>query len=97
MGIESSRCTTGRGEGLPRVFLRDGKSVFSLTLFPRIGSDGLGLGLCIAYVMYNAKERIESAERVLVSIDLNVSRKYPNVCAVNASPLSASSHFLIMP
>lgn len=47
--------------------------------------------------MYNAKERIESAEGFLVRKDLKASRKYLNVSVVNVSPLSASSHFFVIP
>ena len=47
--------------------------------------------------MYKAKERIESAEGFLVRKDLKASRKYSNVSVVNVSPLSASSHFFVMP
>lgn len=47
--------------------------------------------------MYNARERRESAEGFLVRNDLKASRKYSNVSVVNVSPLSASSHFFVMP
>ena len=48
-------------------------------------------------MMYSARERIESAEGLLVRKDLKASRKYSNVSVVNVSPLSASSHFFVMP
>ena len=47
--------------------------------------------------MYKAKDRIESAERALVRIDLKASRKYLKVCVVKVPPFRASNHFLIMP
>lgn len=47
--------------------------------------------------MYNARERIESADGFLVRKDLKASRKYSNVSVVKVSSLSASSHFFVMP
>ena len=87
----------GRREGLASVCLRDGRFVFSLILFPRTGCEDVCFGLCIAYVIYKAKERIESVERFLVRMDLKASMKYLNVSAVNGSLFSASSHFLVIP
>lgn len=47
--------------------------------------------------MYNARERMESADGFLVRKDLKAFKKYSNVSVVNVSPLSASSHFFVMP
>ena len=48
-------------------------------------------------MIYNARERIESAEGFLVKKVVNASRKYLKVSAVNASPFNASIHFFKMP
>ena len=71
--------------------------MFSLILFPRRSCEDFCFGLWIAYVMYSAKERIESADKFRVRIAWNASRKFPNVSAVNVSSLSASNHFLAIP
>ena len=48
-------------------------------------------------MIYNARDRIESAEGFIVRKDLKASRKCSNVSVLNVSPLSASSHFFVMP
>ena len=63
----------------------------------RSEDDVFCLGLCIAYVMYRAKARKDSAEGCIVRIDLKAPIKYWSVSGINVSPLSASSHFLTMP
>ena len=66
-------------------------------LVARIEVDVFCFGLWIAYVMYKAKARKDSAEGCIVRIDLNAPIKYWSVSGVKGSPLSASSHFLTMP
>lgn len=82
---------------LDSVCLRDETFVSNLILLLRVEYDAVCLGLWIAYVMYKARERIESAEGFLVKKDMNALRKYSKVSVVNVSPFSASSHFFMMP
>lgn len=82
---------------MDKVCLLEDTLVFDLTLLRLIGRISAFLGLRVAYVMYNAMERMESVDMLLLRIDLKASMKYVNVFVVKTSPLSASNHFLAIP
>ena len=71
--------------------------VFTLRLLFREGWMSLAVGLWIAYVMYNDKDRIESADMFCPTMTRNALRKSSKTSSVNVSDLRVSSHFLRMP